>query len=196
MTDTTIRWTSTDLDLFPDDGKRREIIDGELYVSKQPNWYHQAICNRVGGHLDHWVLATNKGMAATAPGLIFAEDNDVVPDVAWASSERLAAVLHDGKLYSAPKLLIEVLSPGKKHVARDREIKLSLYSRRGADEYWIVDWPRHTVEVYRRADRALQLVATLAGNDTLTSPLLPGFTLPLDRLFADIPAVDDTTADE
>ena len=33
---TTSRWISQDLDLLPDDGKRYEIVDGELYVSKQP----------------------------------------------------------------------------------------------------------------------------------------------------------------
>jgi len=35
------RFTSADLEAFPDDGKRYEIIDGELYVSKQPHIYHQ-----------------------------------------------------------------------------------------------------------------------------------------------------------
>jgi hypothetical protein len=49
MTSTAVRWTSADLATFPNDGKRREIIDGALYVSKQPNWYHQAVCMRIGG---------------------------------------------------------------------------------------------------------------------------------------------------
>src|SRR6266508_2972024 len=75
MTSTAVRWTSADLETFPTDGKRREIIDGELYVSKQPNWYHQAVCIRIGGLLDAWSLPTNAGMAAVAPGLIFADDD-------------------------------------------------------------------------------------------------------------------------
>jgi hypothetical protein len=37
-------FTSRDLDAFPDDGKRYEIIDGELYVSGHPNYYHQLVC--------------------------------------------------------------------------------------------------------------------------------------------------------
>ena len=44
---TTPRFTSADLDAFPDDGKRYEIIDGELHVSKQPHLYHQVICSDV-----------------------------------------------------------------------------------------------------------------------------------------------------
>src|SRR5262249_59945277 len=43
----TLRFNSADLESFPDDGKRYEIIDGELYVSKQPTWYHQDICSKL-----------------------------------------------------------------------------------------------------------------------------------------------------
>lgn len=197
MTNTLLRWTSADLAFFPDDGKRREIIDGELYVSKQPNWYHQVVAGRVNGFLDAWSLASGLGAAAAAPGLIFADDDDVVPDVVWVSSERLAAVLRDGKLRAAPELVVEVLSPGKKNIVRDREFKLKLYSRRGVDEYWIVDWPQHTLDVYRRDDAALQLVATLHPGDTLSSPLLPGFALPLERLFTGVPSgVTDDSDDD
>lgn len=184
---TLLRWTSADLEHFPDDGKRREIIDGELYVSKQPDWHHQVVCGRINGPLDAWSLATDAGMAAVAPSLIFAEDDDVVPDVVWASRARLAAILAGGKLHGAPELVVEVLSPGKRNIARDRETKLKLYARRGVEEYWIVDWPRHAVEVFRRAGTLLAPAATLRLGETLTSPLLPGFALPLERLFAGIP---------
>lgn len=184
---TLLRWTSTDLEHFPDDGKRREIIDGELYVSKQPNWYHQAICGRLNGLLDAWSLPTNAGMAAVAPGLIFADDDDVAPDVVWASRARLAIILARGKLHAAPELVVEVLSPGKKNIARDRETKLKLYARRGVDEYWIVDWPQHTIDIYRRDSDLLVLAATMRPGDTLVSALLPGFEVPIDRLFAGVP---------
>ncbi len=51
---TEARWTSADLAGFPDDGKRYEIIDGELYVSKQPHWHHQYVCGRLFRFLDEW----------------------------------------------------------------------------------------------------------------------------------------------
>jgi Uma2 family endonuclease len=50
----TIRWTIADLELFPDDGKRYEIIDGELLVTRAPHWRHQKLCVRVGAILDAW----------------------------------------------------------------------------------------------------------------------------------------------
>lgn len=184
---TTLRWTSADLEHFPDDGKRREIIAGELYVSKQPNWYHQVLCTRLGGLLDAWSATNQAGAAAGAPGVIFAEDDDVAPDVVWVSQARLETILAGGKLHAAPELVVEVLSPGKKNESRDRETKLKLYARRGVEEYWIVDWPRHCVEVFRRAGALLSAAATLEQDDTLTSPLLPGFAAPLARIFAGVP---------
>ena len=41
------RWTSADLEVLPDDGKRYEIIDGELYMSRQPHWHHQRACGKI-----------------------------------------------------------------------------------------------------------------------------------------------------
>lgn len=43
----TLSFTSADLEAFPDDGKRYEIIDGELYVSEQPHFFHQRVCINV-----------------------------------------------------------------------------------------------------------------------------------------------------
>jgi Uma2 family endonuclease len=123
-----------------------------------------------------------------APGLIFAEDDDVAPDIVWSSFSRLQTVLQaDGKLHAAPELIVEVLSPGARNATRDREAKLKLYSRRGVGEYWIVDWMTHRIEVYRREQAQLNLISTLFESDTLTSPLLPGFSCPLADLFKGIP---------
>src|SRR5215470_5416008 len=101
---TPLRLTSADLDAFPDDGKRYEIIDGELYVSKQPHFYHQRICTRILMKLQQWSEESGQGEAVIAPGLIFAEDDDVAPDVVWVSSGRMAAILGaDGKFHAAPE---------------------------------------------------------------------------------------------
>jgi len=185
-----LRFTSADLDAFPDnDGKRYEIIDGELYVSRQPSLDHQVICVGIAGPLDYWNVRTQAGSVSIAPGLIFAEDDDVAPDIVLISNERLKVALEaDRKLQAAPELVVEVLSPGAANAKRDRDAKLKLYSRRGVREYWIVDWQRRGIEVYRRSDAALVLAATLFADDVLESPLLPGFALPLGELFARLPA--------
>jgi len=89
-----------------------------------------------------------------------------------------------GKVYLAPDLVIEVLSPGSENEKRDKRLKLQLYSQRGVKEYWIADWRTQTIEVYRRVNAALQLHSTLGSDDELTSPLLPGFSVKVASLFA------------
>src|SRR3989442_6188096 len=82
---TTPRFTSADLDGFPDDGKRYEIIDGELNVSEQPHLYHQFVCSYLLVKLEQWPAQSGKGRAVAAPGLIFAEDDDVAPDRSFSA---------------------------------------------------------------------------------------------------------------
>lgn len=181
----TLRWNSRDLEALPDDGKRYEVVDGELYVSKQPHWEHQFVCGQVFALLQNWSNQTKTGMANLAPGLIFGEEDDVAPDVIWISRERLTSALQaDGKLHMAPELVVEVLSPGITNERRDREAKLKLYSRRGVQEYWVVNWQEHYLEIYRREEAVLTLDKTLYQNDLLQSPLLPGFTCQVSHLFS------------
>jgi Uma2 family endonuclease len=183
-----LRWTSKDLESLPDDGKRYEIIDGELYVSKQPHYHHQRVCMKLGALLESWSETSKLGEVNCAPGLIFDDDDDVAPDVVWGSFARLKTILRDdGKPHAAPELVVEVLSPEPRNESRDREAKLKLYSRRGVGEYWIVDWTARRVEVYRRRQTDLSLVSTLLDADVLTSPLLPGFSCRLPELFRGIP---------
>jgi Uma2 family endonuclease len=185
---TMTRWTSADLERMPDDGNRYEIIDGELYMSRQPSYYHQSVCSKLVGKLENWNERERLGDVSIAPGLIFADDDDVAPDLVWISNERLIAALEaDGKLHDAPELVIEVLSPGSVNERRDREAKLQLYSRRGVSEYWIVDWRLRSIDVYRRDQAQLHYVATFFETDMLESPLLPGFSVTVASLFDRIP---------
>jgi Uma2 family endonuclease len=180
------RLTSADLETFPDiKGVRYELIDGELYVSKQPQYGHQYACMKVGSALDVWSEESGLGVALATPGVVFAEDDDVIPDLVWISHARLLEALDDhGHFGSAPELVVEVLSPGPANELRDRQVKLDLYSRRDVQEYWLVDWQLRAVEVYRRDGERLVLVATLSDSDELTSPLLPGFRRSVVSLWA------------
>lgn len=182
-----LRWTSADLFSFVEDGKLREIIDGELHISSQSHFCHQVLITNIAVELSLWDSPRERGFAVPAPGLIFSDNDDVAPDVIWVSRDRLASIEAGGKLYAAPEVVIEILSPGSRNVARDRESKMKLYSRREVQEYWIADWPRHRVEVYRREGATLVLAEALGPGDTLTSPLLPDFAVPIDRLFLGVP---------
>lgn len=201
MSTTGICWTVADLELLPDDGRRYEVIDGELFVTRAPHWKHQNVSVKFAMALESWSIQSGLGEAAIAPGLVFSETDSVIPDVVWASHERLTTMLdHAGHLIAAPELVIEVLSPGEKNERREcfqqgfaeREAKLKLYSDYGVVEYWIADRQQRQVEVYRRNDERLavegdrsllQLTLTLFVDDVLISPVLPGFSVAVGQLF-------------
>jgi Uma2 family endonuclease len=180
-----VRWTIADLKLFAGDHNNRyEIVDGELFVTRAPHWKHQAICINIGTVLKLWSDESGLGEAAITPGIVFSDADNVIPDVVWASHERLERLLDEaGHLTGAPELVVEVLSPGDKQEKRDREAKLKLYSVQGVQEYWIFDRIERKVEVYRREKAILKLAATLFTEDELTSPILPGFNCLVGKLF-------------
>lgn len=181
----TRRYTSPDLALLPDvEGIRYEIIDGNLHVSKQPHWHHQYVCNRVSSALDAWNDQTGMGFVLFAPGVIFSPENDVVPDLVWISRDRVELLTDQaGHLRGAPELVLEVLSFGAANEKRDRDTKLQLYSRQGVQEYWLANWRSETLDVFRRSAAGLQLTTTLRNDDVLVTPLLPGFSLVVSRLW-------------
>jgi Uma2 family endonuclease len=183
---TSLRYTTADLDGLPSlDGVRYEIIDGDLYVSRQPDWHHQRASSELYRALEDWNDETGAGLAIEAPGVVFAPDDNVAPDVVWIRRAQIPHIFDDsGHLRAAPALVVEVLSPGPDNERRDRDLKLKLYSRQGVQEYWLVSWQLRTVQIYRRADGVLELVTTLVGQESLTSPLLPGFACTLTRLWA------------
>ena len=183
-TDPRLRWTTADLNLLPESSNRYEIIDGDLLVTKAPHWGHQKAIVNTAAELRDWSLATQLGETVPTPSVIFSDADNVIPDVVWISKERLATSLDEsGHLTVAPELIVEVLSPGTDNERRDRETKLKLYTSRGVQDYWILDWRLKQVEVYRRQIGLLQLIHTLFPGDILTSPLLPGFACDVERLF-------------
>jgi Uma2 family endonuclease len=184
-----LRWNVSDLELLPDDGKRREVIDGELFVSTQPHFYHQLVSMNVARVLLPWNDQNDLGFVVDVPGVVFSPEDAVAPDLIWLSRARFGEALDpSGHLRIAPELVVEILSPGAANERRDREAKLKLYSERGVREYWIVDWRTRQVEVYRRNGMALVLAGTLYAEDVLDSPVLPGFRCQVSQLFTNVPA--------
>jgi Uma2 family endonuclease len=180
-----VLWTTADVDEMPDvEGVRFEILQGDIILSKQPNWEHQAVCTKLIFELQKWCELTKSGQVAAVPGVLFSKYDNVVPDVVWITNERLARAKDEaGHLLESPELMIEVISYGKANIERDRETKLEIYNRYGTDEYWIADWRSKRVQIHRRVNGILQLVATRLGDEIIESPLLPGFNCPVSHFF-------------
>jgi Uma2 family endonuclease len=179
-----LKLTYDDFVLFPDDGKRHEIIDGEHCVTPSPNTAHQQISLNlvlaIGGWLEHHPI----GRLFHAPYDVVFSDFDVVePDLLYVSTERAAEILTEKHARGAPDLVVEIASPGTRQ--RDETIKRRLYERSGVREYWVVDPDVDVVRIYRREGerfgRAIEL--THEAGDVLLTPMLPGLELPLARIF-------------
>lgn len=183
-TETKVRWTSADLELMPDDDCRYEIIDGDLYVTRAPHWKHQDVISNLTTELTLWCRQSRQGKVLTTPGLVFSDENNAIPDLVWASKKTLDENIDSsGHFTAAPELAVEVLSQTSRDIERDRQAKLKLYSRVGVHEYWIIDWQKQEVEIYRRSQARLQLVYNLFSEDDLTSPLFPEFSLKVAKIF-------------
>lgn len=180
-----VRWTTSDLELLAtDEWKRYEIIDGELFVTRAPHLNHQGASGNIYLELQTSSRESGTGKAFMTPGVIFTDTDNVIPDVVWVSNQRLVTLLDgEGHLTGAPELIVEVLSPGTTNERRDREAKLKLYSSQGVQEYWIADWRLQKVEVYRRDNAQLKLMATLLNEDEIASPLLPDFSCRIQHFF-------------
>ena len=178
-----VKLTYDDYVLFPEDGQRHELIDGEHYVTPTPKISHQAI----SGNL-HWLIRSYLeehpiGHVYCAPlDVIFSNYDVVEPDLLYLSNERAAEVLRDW-VHGPPELVIEIASPSTRK--RDETIKRRLYERWGVSEYWVVDPEVERVRLYRRAGDAFGRgeERSREANESLTTPLLPGLVMPLAAVF-------------
>lgn len=179
-----LKLTYDDLALFPDDGKRHELIDGEHYVTPSPNQKHQAIVGNLYALLWNHLKQRPIGRVFVAPFDVVFSDFDVVePDILFISNARKASVLTSANVQGAPDLVVEVGSPGTRR--RDETLKHRLYERCGVSEYWVVDPELDVIKVFRsiagRYERVHEL--TCDAGDVLTTPLLPELRLTLVAIF-------------
>ena len=180
-----MKLTYEDFLLFPDDGKRHELIDGEHFVTPSPNTKHQVVLGNLHFFVRSWLEANPIGRVFFAPfDIVFTQFDVVEPDLLYMSNARAETILTSKHVTGAPEIVVEVGSPGTRK--RDETIKRRLYERSGVSEYWVVDPDLDIIRVYRsdgeRFGRPTEF-STDAG-DVLTTPLLRGLEMPLARIFA------------
>jgi|KBSSwiStaDraftv2_1062776.scaffolds.fasta_scaffold50139_6 Uma2 family endonuclease len=184
--DSGAKLTYDDLVAMPDDGLRRELIDGELYVTPSPNHRHQSIVLNLAFHIKAHLREHRIGRVFVAPlDVLFSQVDVVEPDVLFVRRQRESEVLAENYLVGAPDLVVEVGSPSTRRT--DERAKQRLYERFAVAEYWIVDPDLDAIKVFRLVESRYERVAELSleAGDVLTTPLLPGLELPLAEIFED-----------
>jgi Uma2 family endonuclease len=176
------RWTADMLRALPDDGKRYEIIDGELFVTPAPSWDHQGAVARLHLRLASYVESQRSGRVIFAPADVeFADDTVVEPDLfvvplvegreprKWSEVRRLL-------------LAVEVLSPTTARA--DRVRKRDVYARHQVPEYWIVDLDARLIERWRPTDERPQILTDVL--EWRPDPASEPLAIKLPELFAEI----------
>jgi len=177
------KFTYEDYTLFPDDGNRHELIDGNHYVTPAPRTKHQKISGTLHISLGSDVQKTKCGQLLAAPTDVVLSDFDVIqPDLLYISSGR-TTIITEENIQGAPDLVVEILSDGSRKT--DEIIQRKLYERYKIPECWIIDPELETVKIYRLSDQGYVRSAELSleSNSTLTTPLLPNWELSLQQLF-------------
>ena len=181
------RLTYDDFLLFPDDGRRHEIIDGEHYVTPSPNLRHQRLVGRLFLSIGNYLAAhPGAGQLFLAPLDVVLSYHDVVePDLLFVAGDQ-SAIMTEENIQGPPALVIEVISKSTRK--KDAQTKRRLFERTGVREYWLVDPELDLVQVLRASpDGKLVRVEELTAEDDaiLTTPLLAGWQLTMRALFAE-----------
>ncbi len=179
-----VHYTYDDYLNFPDDGKRYQIIHGELLVTPSPNSGHQHCLVVLIAVLHAYVTRHQLGTVFVAPfDVVLKKDSVVQPDVLYvarAHASRIKATHIEG----APDLVIEVLSP--RTATLDRTKKRDLYAENRVTHYWILDPRKKTLEELRLSRGEYKLEAKLEGDATFKPRLFPGLEIRLAEVFADL----------
>jgi Uma2 family endonuclease len=174
--------TYDDLVALPDDGKRYELIGGEVYELPSPSFFHQFGSLVLVRLLSDCVFTHRLGIVVYAPlDVRFDPRNTVQPDIIFLSRERVR-LLKEGAyklIEGAPDLLIEILSPHNR--GHDFIKKAALYATFGVHEYWIVDPEIETITVQILRDGIY--VPLVSEDGIVRSEVLPGFEVNPKGLF-------------
>jgi Uma2 family endonuclease len=127
-------WTTDDLDALPDDGVRRELLDGVVFVSPSPTDIHQIIAGRLMVALEDSCPETMQVTQGVEVRL--SPRRSFIPDVLVATDE---AARRRGRFYAPHEvvLAIEIVSPTSQ--AMDRITKPALFAKAGIPYYWRVE---------------------------------------------------------
>jgi Uma2 family endonuclease len=175
-------FTYEDYLLFPDDGKRYEIVDGEKLVTPAPFIAHQRASTNLTRILSTWTSANGSGETFHAPFDVILSPADVVqPDSIVIGRER-ADIITPKNVAGAPDLVVEILSESTRKT--DFLVKRKTYERFGVREYWIVDPEIRRVEVFVLRDGSLRKTSEHAAGESIESSAFRGLTVRVEEIFA------------
>lgn len=174
--------TYSDYQRLPDDGRRYEILDGELSMSPSPQTLHQRVLLNLGFELHAHVRRRKLGEIFLAPYDVVLTAHDIVsPDLIFVANAN-RSIVTTRNIRGVPDLLIEIISPNRP--ALDTRKKKSTYQRCRVPNYWILDPVKQSLIEYVLADAEYEARSEKSASAILTSSIFPKLKLRLDRVWA------------
>ena len=155
MPDTARRWTAQMVRELPEDGKRYEVIHGELIVTPSPRPRHERVRMRLVEQIQQYLrsVAMPESLFGAPCDISWDDDTLVQPDLLIVPTQEIT---NDWTTYKTLLLAIEILSP---NTARyDRVVKRRLYQEYHVATYWVVDHEAGVVEAWRPGDERPEIV--------------------------------------
>lgn len=169
------RVSFADLEKWPEDGRRFELYDGEVYEVPSPFPLHQIVSAKLHLALAEYVRAYG-GIVLYAPLDIVLTEYDVVqPDLLLFTRQREHLINPKKVTRVPPDLAVEILSEST--AGNDRGRKMRLLARHGVREFWLVDPDARTIEIYSLSGDQFVLAHIATGPALVKSALLPQLVL-------------------
>lgn len=170
-----------DYQVLPDDGKRYEILTGDLVVTPAPTPRHQSISKEIEFYLVTCLEKKGAGKVFDAPiDVVFAEDTIAQPDILFIVTERLN-IIGERFIQGPPDLIIEILSPSTRR--RDMRTKSVLYAQFNVPHYWVVDPDLDCIELFQLQGQRYASMAKFTKPDVLVSETFAELRIPLVEVF-------------
>jgi Uma2 family endonuclease len=160
----------------------RELAFGVLRVAESPVVMHQRVVRDLTIALTHFTRERRLGEVLPAPmDVILDRDANLVvqPDIVFVAAAR-AGIVAD-RIYGAPDLAVEVLSPHPR--IGDLHERIGWFARYGVKECWLVDLQRRQVAVLALEAGRIAGRGLFAGHESLESAVLPDLPLSPSDLF-------------
>ena len=182
MSTSTRMVTADDLLRMPDDGRRYELVEGELTSMAPAGGRHGHVAMQIGWRLAEYVGKNGLGMTfAAETGFLLARNPDTVraPDAAFVAAKRLPPSGVTASFVDiVPDLVVEVASPGD--TASELQAKTEEWLRYGVRMVWVAHPDTQSIAVYQSMDEVLTLYT---GDEIVGDPVVSGFRCHVEDIF-------------
>lgn len=173
-------FTAADYRAMPEDGKRYQLIEGDIIMAPAPNTFHQIVHGNLFFILKSYLVRSPLGTLFGAPCDVYLDDQNVYqPDLLFVTRDHAAYIEHDG-IHGAPDLVIEILSAST--AGLDRR-KRGHFAAAGTIEFWQIDPALRQIQRFVFAENPAKPVALIDEPETFLSPLFPDLVIDTKDIF-------------